>query len=61
MYKAWPGAFSSMLQDLLWKLVNMFTLTWMWAAAVHMCVQHANFEGGGETATKGEGGGEFLS
>ena len=40
-----PRACFSMLQDLPWKLVNMFTPIWMWAAAVHMCVQHTNFEG----------------
>ena len=41
--------------DLQWKLVYMFTLIWMWSAAMHiiMYVQHINFERGGEDSHEG--------
>ena len=43
----------SLLQDLLWKLVNTFTPIWMWAAAVHICMCNEQILKGGKTAMKG--------
>ena len=47
-----PKACSSMLRDLHWVLVNIFTLTSMWAAAVHICMCSIHILKEGKTAMK---------
>ena len=43
----------SLSQDLLWKVVNIFTLVWMWAAAVYICMCSIQILKVGKTAMKG--------
>ena len=50
----WPRACFSLLQDLFWKLVNMFTnMDVVCCCAYNMYVQHIQILKGGKTAMKG--------